>query len=85
MMLDTVRPTRHRSAARVLRGWLVRGVRQAMDGSLTNPQEGEIRTVTHYEHGRGFGVRAGPWRPGGQGDTASTKDDPIPYRKWSSS
>jgi quercetin dioxygenase-like cupin family protein len=32
MMLGTVRPTRHRSVARVLRGWLMRGVRHERDG-----------------------------------------------------
>ena len=79
MMLGTVRPTRHRSAARVSRGWLVRGARHERDGCqldgihypeypvdldlplrATYRQEGEIRAVTHYEHRRGFGVRAGP-------------------------
>ena len=63
MMLGTVRPTRHRSAARS-RGWLVRGVRHERDGcqldGIHYPQEDEIRAVTHYEHRRGFGVRAGP-------------------------
>jgi hypothetical protein len=32
MMLGTVRPTRHRSAARVSRGWLMRGARRKRDG-----------------------------------------------------
>jgi hypothetical protein len=45
MMLGTVRPTRHRSAARVSRGWLVRGVRHERDGcqldGIHYPQEGE--------------------------------------------
>jgi hypothetical protein len=42
MMLGTVRPTRHRSAARVSHGWLVRGVRHERDGC----QLGGI----HYPH-----------------------------------
>jgi hypothetical protein len=33
MMLGTVRPSRDRSAARVSRGWFVRGVRRERDGS----------------------------------------------------
>ncbi len=32
MMRGTVRPTRHRSAARVSRGWLVRGLRRERNG-----------------------------------------------------
>ena len=63
MMLGTLRPTRHRSAARVSRGWLVRGVRHERDGcqldGIHYPQEGEIRAVTHYEHRQDFGVSSG--------------------------
>ena len=64
MMLGTVRATRTDQLHASRMDGLVRGVRHERDGcqldGIHYAQEGEIRAVTHYEHRRGFGVRAGP-------------------------